>query len=290
MKSVALLGAGAMGSRMAKRLLKAGHKVVVYNRTRERAEALESEGAAWAGSPREAAERCEIVVSMVTDDVASRALWLEPADPDTGAVAGLRKGAIAIESSTVTPSWVRQLGDAVAERSAEFLDAPVVGSRPQADAGALIYLVGGAESAVAAAREVLAAMGATLHHVGPTGSGTLMKLAVNALFGCQVAALAEIVGMVRRAGMDPKNAIDLLGKMPITSPALQGIGAQMAARAFAPLFPVKLVEKDFRYVLEAAAQVEAATPVCAAVREVYAKARREGHGEENISGVVQVFE
>jgi 3-hydroxyisobutyrate dehydrogenase-like beta-hydroxyacid dehydrogenase len=275
---------------MAKRLLKAGHKVVVYNRTRERAQALEGEGAAWAGSPREAAERCDIVISMVTDDAASRALWLDPDDPKSGAVAGLRKGAIAIESSTVTPSWVRQLGEAVAGRGAELLDAPVVGSRPQAEAGALIYLVGGAEAPVAAAREILAALGGTLHHVGPAGSGTILKLAVNALFGCQVAALAEIVGMVRRAGLDPKSAIELLGKMPIASPALQGVGAQMAARAFAPLFPVNLVEKDFRYVLEAAAQVQAATPVCAAVREVYAQAQRQGHGEENISGVVQVFE
>jgi 3-hydroxyisobutyrate dehydrogenase-like beta-hydroxyacid dehydrogenase len=175
-------------------------------------------------------------------------------------------------------------------RGAEFLDAPVVGSRPQADAGALIYLVGGAEPKMAAVRELLTAMGATVHHVGPAGRGTLMKLAVNALFGCQVAALAEIVGMVRKAGMDPKDAIDLLGKMPIVSPALQGIGAQMAARAFAPLFPMDLVEKDFRYVLEAAAEVQAAAPVCTAVHGVYAQARREGHGEENISGVVQVFE
>lgn len=279
-----------MGSRMAKRLIKAGHEVVVYNRTRERAQALESEGAAWAGSPREAAERCDVVISMVTDDAASRALWLDPDDPKRGAVAGLRQGAIAIESSTVTPSWVRQLGEAVAGRGAELLDAPVVGSRPQADAGALIYLIGGAEATVAAVREILAVMGGTLHHVGPAGSGTIMKLAVNALFGCQVAALAEIVGMVRRAGLDPKSALDLLGKMPTTSPALQGVGAQMATRAFAPLFPVNLVEKDFRYVLEAAAQVQAATPVCAAVREIYAQAQRQGHGEDNISGVVQVFE
>src|SRR5215470_16372325 len=124
MSKVSVMGLGAMGFRMAQRLLKAGHEVVVYNRTKERASAIESEGAQLAASPREAAERSYIVISMVTDDNASRSLWL---DKETGAANGLRHGSIAIESSTLTPAWVSALADDVSRCNAKFLDAPVVG-------------------------------------------------------------------------------------------------------------------------------------------------------------------
>jgi 3-hydroxyisobutyrate dehydrogenase len=287
MTTVAVLGLGAMGLRMATNLLAAGHQVVVYNRTEERARALEAAGATRARTPRHAAERCEIVISMVTDEDAARALWL---DESAGAAGGLRPGAIAIESSTVTPAWANALAGAVAARDATFLDAPVVGSRPQAEAAALVFLVGGAAEALDRARGVLSAMGSAIHHVGPVGAGMIMKLAVNGLFGIQVAALAEILGMLEKSGIARAQAVEALGAMPVTSPALKGIAALMAARSFAPLFPIDLVDKDFRYILEAARRVGAATPASAAVREVYAQARRQGHGNYNIAGVVQVFD
>ncbi len=195
MSTVAVLGLGAMGRRMAKKLLEAGHDVVAYNRTGERARALEAEGATRAESPREAAARSDIVIGMVTDDDASRAVWL---DANTGAIGGLREGAVAIESSTLTSAWVRELADAVTARGAGFLDAPVVGSRPQAEAGQLIYCVGGAAETLNKARGGLSAMGAAIHHVGPVAAGIATKLAVNALFGIQVAALGEMLGMVRK--------------------------------------------------------------------------------------------
>lgn len=287
MSTVAVLGLGAMGVRMAKKLLETGHDVVVYNRTGERARALEAEGATRAESPREAAARSEFVISMVTDDDASRAVWL---DANTGAIGGLREGAVAIESSTLTPAWVRELADTAAARGAGFLDAPVVGSRPQAEAGQLIYCVGGAAETLAKAREALSAMGAAIHHIGPVGAGIAMKLAVNALFGIQVAALGEMLGMVGKSGIDVKQAVAVLGTLPTTSPALKAVAGQMTARSYAPLFPIHLVEKDFRYITEAAAQVNARVPTSAAVREVYARALREGYGDDNISGIAQLFD
>jgi 3-hydroxyisobutyrate dehydrogenase len=286
MKSVAVLGTGAMGSRMARRLLEAGYETVVYNRTAERARALAGDGAVVAATPREAAARADAVIAMVSDDAASRALWL---DDRHGAAAGLRRDALAIESSTLTPAWIRELGAALGARDVRFLDAPVVGSRPQADAGALIYLVGGAADHVAAARELLAAMGGAVHHVGPIGSAAVVKLAVNALFACQTAVLAEILGLVRRAGLDVRDTVKVLSTLPVTSPAMQGVGVQIADHSFAPLFPVSLVQKDLHYLLTLARSVDAAAPSCQTVHDLFAGANARGHGGDNISGIAQLF-
>lgn len=282
--AVAILGLGAMGSRMAKNVLRAGHEVIVYNRTSDRAEALEAEGAQVAATPREAAVRAEIVISMVTDDDASRTVWLG----EEGAACGLRESTVAIESSTLTPRWTREVAKRVSEQNADFLDAPVVGSRPQAEAGALIYLVGGAAETVERVRPVLEIMGNAVHHVGPVGQGMTMKLVVNAFFGIQVAAMGELLGLIRRSGTDEQGAVRVLGAMPVTSPALKGAVNLMAARDFAPLFPIDLVEKDFRYVVETARSVDAAMPVSEAVRERYAQAIKAGYGGDNIAAIAKL--
>lgn len=239
-----------------------------------------------AATPREAAAGADVVISMVTDDEASRGLWL---DADTGALGGLQAGALAIESSTLTPGWVRDLAGRMAEREASFLDAPVAGSRPQADAAELIYLVGGADDALERARPLLEAMGGTIHHVGPTGQGALMKLIVNAYFAIQAAAMGEVLGLARQNGLDDTRAADLLAGTPVTSPALRGIIGQMRARSFAPLFPIDLVEKDLRYAVEAAQHAGADAPVAEAARRQYARAQAEGYGGDNIAGVAQVY-
>jgi 3-hydroxyisobutyrate dehydrogenase-like beta-hydroxyacid dehydrogenase len=133
-------------------------------------------------------------------------------------------------------------------------------------------------------------MGGAIHHIGPVGSGMVLKLAVNGLFGVQVAALAELLAMVQKAGVDRDRAIEVVGAMSITSPAVKWVAGLMAARAFEPLFPIDLVEKDFGYIVAAAERAGAEVPTAAAVRAVYARARDAGHGADNISGVIQVFE
>src|SRR6185437_6871265 len=142
-KNIALLGLGAMGSRMAANLLKADHALTVWNRTPEAAAALVAQGAKQAPTPRQAAAGADFVFAMVRDDEASREIWLSP---HHGALEGLKEGAVAIESSTLTPGWIRELGLAVAARGSTLLEAPVVGSRPQAEAAQLIYFIGGDES------------------------------------------------------------------------------------------------------------------------------------------------
>src|SRR5690606_29156751 len=136
-------------------------------------------------------------------------------------------GSIAIESSTLTPAWVRELAQHIDQRGAAFLDAPVVGSRPQAEAGSLVYLVGGSHDVFERVQPVLAAMGGAFHHLGPIGAGTTMKLAVNAYLGIQVAALGEVLGFASKGGLAYERAAEVLTGLAVMSPALKGVGGQM---------------------------------------------------------------
>jgi len=276
-----------MGSRMVVRLLDAGHDVAVYNRHPERASPLVERGATSAPSPAAAARGADIVISVVRDDEASRTVWL---DAGTGALCGMKEGAIAVESSTLTPAWVKSLAEHMQRAHVRFVDAPVSGSRPQAEAGQLIYLVGGENEVVDAVRDVLLAMGGAVHHVGPLGAGAVMKLAVNALLGIQVAALAEILGMTRRFGIADAEAVEILGSTPVTSTAAKAAGALMVARKFEPMFPIELVEKDLRYVADTSRSLGTRTPTTSAARTVFEKAVEAGWGADNMVGVMKLFD
>ena len=156
MSEISVLGLGVMGSRMASNLLKAGHSVTVWNRTHDAATNLVATGAKRAATPKKAATGADFVIAMVRGNEASREVWLSS---DGGALAGMKKGALAIESSTLTPSWTRELGGEAAQRGVAFLEAPVVGSRPQAEAVKVVYFVGGDEADLKRAERVLKAMG-----------------------------------------------------------------------------------------------------------------------------------
>src|SRR5437667_7255433 len=172
---VAILGLGIMGSGMAKRLLSTGFPLAVYSRSREKATPIAASGAFVANSPREAAERADIVISMVSDDSASRAVWMG----EEGALAGARSGAVLIESSTLSLGWVKELAAAASQHDREFLDAPVTGTKPHAESGQLLFLIGGSAQAVEHARPVLSVLGRDIVHLGANGSGALMKLVNN---------------------------------------------------------------------------------------------------------------
>ena len=282
---IAILGLGAMGSRMASRLLVAGHELRVWNRSPGRAAQLVADGARGASTPAEAAEGAEIVISMVRDDEAARAVWL---DPEAGALGRLSSQAIVIESSTTTPNWARQLHAACDRIGASCVDAPVVGSRPQAETGQLIFLVGGKAEVAKQVEPVLLAMGSVVHHAGEIGAGSVIKLMVNALFGVQVATVAELIALASRAGLDPARAIEIVASTPTASPAAKGAAMSMLAKTFAPLFPIELVEKDFGYALQIAGSAEDA-PVTAATQKVFSRAIREGFGARNLTAVAELY-
>lgn len=283
---IAFLGLGAMGSRMAKRVLGAGHAVRVYNRSSEKSRALEAVGARRCASPREAAANAEVVISIVTDDAASRFVWL---DDDSGALAALGADAVAVESSTLTSRWVRELALHMDAADRAFLDAPVVGSRPQADAGQLTYVVGGDPTVVNRVRPVLELIGGAVHRVGTHGSGAIAKLVVNGLFGIQVAAVAELLAMAGRNGADPDRLVEILGSMPVTSPAVEGVMGAILSKRFDPLFPIDLVVKDFGYVVAEEEDPRATLPTSEAVRHLFERAAHAGLGGDNIHAVAKLF-
>jgi 3-hydroxyisobutyrate dehydrogenase len=283
--NVAFLGLGAMGSRMATNLVAAGFRVTVWNRDPSKTAPLVQRGASAADTPRDAARGADVVIAMVRDDGASRAVWL---DANNGALGTLGNGAIAIEASTLTIEWVRELASAVRGRGASLLDAPVAGSRPQAETAQLIFMAGGEASALERATPVLRAMSSAVHHAGESGAGAAVKLAVNALFGVQVAALGEIAGVMRANNVDLAKAFEILGSTPVASPAAKGAMASMHAGQFAAQFPVELVEKDFGYVERAGVGV-AAVPIARATRAVMQRAIDAGYGADNITSVVRLY-
>ena len=200
-----------MGSRMAARLIAAGHDVTVWNRT---ARLTPLPGAKVAGTPRAAAQGAEIVISMLRDDAASRKVWL---DKESLALSGMSAGALGVESSTITPVQAAALHAAAAARGVAFLDSPLAGSRPQAEAGQLVFMAGGAATDLTKAEPVLLAMGAAVHHAGGVGAGSLVKLMLNSLFGAQLAIIGELIGLARKGGIDPARAVEIIGATP--SPA-----------------------------------------------------------------------
>jgi 3-hydroxyisobutyrate dehydrogenase len=278
---VAFLGLGAMGSRMALRLRAAGVALRVWSRGGRAGELAD----VLAPSPRVAVVEADIVLSMVTDDEASRDVWIE-----ADALVGMRRGAIAVECSTLSPAWVATLAERAKTQGLSFVEAPVVGSRPQADAGSLIFLAGGEGAAVEAVRPTLLTMGSAVLHVGSPPAGAQTKLLANALFATQVAALGELLGVARHVGIDVDVLVKVLGELPVMSPSARGAASGIAAQAFAPMFPVRLAAKDLRYATALAARQGAlsAAPVLDLVTRRFEEAVARGLAEENLTAVAKL--
>lgn len=285
MTKIAILGLGAMGSRMAANLIKAGHDVTVWNRSPAAAEALVAAGAKQAATPKDAVADADFVMAMVRDNEASRHVWL---DAETGALARMSAGTVAIESSTLSADWIRELGAHMAERAISLLEAPVSGTTPQAEAAQLVYLIGGDAETLARTEPVLKAMGSSIQHIGPLGSGALTKLVTNTLLGIQVTVLGELIGMLKHSGADVARALDAVAATPVWSIVAGRITGSMLAGNFAPQFPIELIEKDFGYTLQAAGS-DADAPTIAAARGVFRTAIERGLGKENMTSVVKLF-
>ncbi|MEN0064454.1 MAG: NAD(P)-dependent oxidoreductase [Myxococcota bacterium] len=268
------LGLGAMGIRMARRAVEAGHTVTVSNRTRR-----DVEGASFVATPREAVREAEVVISMLTDIEASRTVWQ---DPQTGAFAGMRPGTVAIESSTLTPAATVALQDMAHAAQVRFLEAPVVGTRPHADQGILTVLVGGDGAVLEDVRSVLESFGKVVP-VGPVGQAAALKLAINSMFAGQVVLLSEGLALLERHDVSMDRGLGLLETTPVFAPVLTGIAALLRAKDEAPRFPVALVEKDLGY-----AARQADLPLLEAVRRRYAAAVERSFGDRNIQAVARL--
>lgn len=282
MTRIAFLGLGAMGTRMAASLLAGGFDLTAWNRDPAKTREIAEKGAKMGASPRAAAMGADIVIAMLRDDEASARVWLDPQD---GALLAMRPGAIAIESSTLSLRATRNLATAARNYGVAFLDAPVVGSRPQAEARQLIHLVGGEAEILSRAQPALKTIGGSIHHAGPTSAGMALKLAINALFAVQVAASAEILAALERQGVSPARASDIIGATPVASPSAKSAMASMIASAYAPLFPVGLAAKDLGYALDAAQDNATSMRIIQAAQAMFNAAVAQGLGEEHLTAV-----
>ena len=283
-QGVAILGLGIMGGGMASRLLSAGFPVAVYNRNPDKALPFSNAGAFVAGSPREVASRAEIVISMVADDVASKGVWLG----ENGALAGAARGSVLIESSTLTVGWIKEISAAAAQRGFEFLDAPVTGTKPHAASGELLFLVGGPASALATAQPVLSVLGRETVHLGPTGSGSLMKLVNNFMCGVQVASFAEAVSLIQAGGLDRTKAESILTNGAPGSGIVKRASASAAANDFTPNFPLRLMAKDLGYAISEASSRGLPLQTASSALVVFKQAIAQGYGDEDFSAAVKV--
>ena len=280
---VALLGLGTMGAGMASNLLKAGHTLSVYNRTAAKAKSFAEKGATVTDTPAAAAHGADLVIAMLADDAASREAWTG-AD---GALSAVKPGAILVESSTVSPAWIAELSTLAAQHGTELLDAPVTGSRAQAEAGQLTFLVGGSESALDTATPVLQSMSKEIVFLGPLGSGAKLKLINNFLCGVQIASLAEGLAWIERSGLDRDKALTVLKSGAPGSPLLSAISQRMVSRDYTVNFLLRLMSKDLLYAAQEAQACDVDLTTATVDRNLFETAAAEGHADEDMSSVIE---
>lgn len=268
---------------MAARLLGAGFPLTVFNRNPAKADALVAAGARRAPSSRDAARDAEVIISMVADDVASRAIWLG----ENGALAGAARDVVLIEASTLTVDWVKELASLAERQGCQLLDAPVTGTRGPAAAGQLNFFVGGDAATLERVRPVFAPMAKSVTHLGPTGSGAMIKLINNFVCGVQVAALAEALVMIERSGLNRAQALSVLTEGAPGSPLVKTLSARMTAPDYAPNFPLKLMTKDLGYALQTGSQLSLELMTAAAALERFHRSIAAGHADQDMAAVIE---
>jgi 3-hydroxyisobutyrate dehydrogenase-like beta-hydroxyacid dehydrogenase len=282
---IGFIGLGAMGSRIAGRLLDAGHPVYATNRTAAKAQPLIERGLAWLSSAREVAASTDVVLSMVTDDAALEAITAGP----RGLLAGLEAGHVYVDMSTVSPQASRRLAERVSALGAHMLDAPVSGSVPQAESGALAIMVGGEREAFAAVEPLLRELGRTVTHVGPNGQGLVLKLAINISLAVQTLAFSEGLLLAERAGVDPDVAAEVMSTSSIGSPMLKARTPLLLDLPDHAWFDVELMQKDIRLARRAAAELETPLPSATVADQVLTEARHLGYGHRDLAALHEVL-
>jgi 3-hydroxyisobutyrate dehydrogenase-like beta-hydroxyacid dehydrogenase len=285
MAAVGFVGLGVMGGRIARRLLRAGHTVTGYNRTRAKAEWLLAEGMRPADSPRAAVEASDITFSMVTGTAALRAVT----DGPDGVLAGLGPGKVYVDMSTVSPSASRELAGKVAERGAAMLDAPVSGSVVTLEEGRLSIMVGGDREVVDRVLPVLRDIGPTVTHVGPGGLAVLMKIATNLSLAVQMVAFSEGVLLAEKAGIPRETAVEVLLHSVIASPMVRYRGPFVLKQPEEAWFDVDMMQKDLLLALEAGRELDVALPTTAVSNQLLTAARAMGLQERDFATVFTVL-
>jgi 3-hydroxyisobutyrate dehydrogenase-like beta-hydroxyacid dehydrogenase len=285
MAHIGFIGLGTMGSRAARRLLLAGYTVIGYNRTRARAQPLLDAGLQWEAPPRAVAEAADVTFSMVTDNAALQEVF---AGLD-GILAGLRRGKVYVDMSTVSPALSRELAARVAEKGAQMLDVPVSGSPLTLEQGQATLLVGGDQATFQQVRPLLMSIGAKVDYIGGNGQGLVMKLAINLNLPIQLQGFGEGLLLAERAGVPREKAVEILLDTVIASPGLKIRGPFALQLPEHALFDVNLMQKDMVLAEELGREVNAPLPTAAVVNELLTAARGLGLAEQDFAALFQVL-
>jgi 3-hydroxyisobutyrate dehydrogenase-like beta-hydroxyacid dehydrogenase len=277
---IAFLGMGIMGSRMAANLRAAGFDVVVWNRTRAKAEAV---GEPVAGTPRTAAEGAGVVITMVVDASEVEAVLFG----DDGAAAGMAPGTLVVDMSTIAPAAVARIAARLAESDIGFVDAPVTGSKPRAEDGTLTIMAGGDEAAFERARPLFEAMGELVVHAGPSGHGAMVKLLNNAVAATNAAAIAEAFDVGEAYGLDMEALLQVMSAGSAGSVMLGLKARPMLDRSYEPLFKLAHMLKDVRHALAEAKSLGEQFDLAADAEALYAAADGMGLGDQDFAAVAE---
>jgi 3-hydroxyisobutyrate dehydrogenase-like beta-hydroxyacid dehydrogenase len=284
MTTIGFVGLGAMGSRIAGRLLDAGNKVYGTDLTRSHAQPLIDRGLVWRDSPREVAGGAEVVFSMVTDDAAVRAIT----SGLDGILAGLERGKVYVDMSTISPKTSREVAEQVRSVGAEMLDAPVSGSIPQVETGTLAIMVGGERDAFAAVEPLLRELGQTVTHVGANGQGLLLKLAINISLAVQTLAFSEGLVLAERGGIDPRLAAEVMSTSSIGSPMLKARVPLLLDLPEQAWFDITMMHKDIRLALGTAEELGMPLPSAAIADQMLTRADELGYGHRDLAALHEV--
>jgi 2-hydroxy-3-oxopropionate reductase len=286
-EKVGFIGLGIMGGPMAKNLMEAGHELVLYNRTREKAEDLAKEGNAdVAKSPREVAEGSDIIVTMLPDSPQVR----EILTGEDGVLEGLKGGALVVDMSTISPVVTEELAEMVKEKGASMLDAPVSGGDVGAIEGTLSIMVGGKEEDFERARPLFDVMGKTVTHVGPVGAGQVVKAANQIVVALTIEAVSEALVLGSRGGVSPEKILDVLGGGLAGNKVMEVKREKFLSHRFDPGFRSELHHKDLGIALAAGREYGVALPVTAIVDQMLLSMRQKGWGGEDHSALLRIIE
>jgi len=285
--TVGFVGLGIMGSRQAANLAKAGYELTVFNRTRERAEAWVAEhGGQMAGSPREVAERSDVVITMVVDGAQVEEMILG----EDGALAGAREGTLFVDMSTIAPATARSLAERLSAEGHAFVDAPVTGSSPKAEAGTLTIMVGGAHEDVERARPLFEVMGEKIVHAGEAGQGQAVKVLSQGVTAVNCATLAQAITVGRRIGLDLEALLQVMSGGSSDSTMRELKGQAMVDHEIPVLFKLEHMLKDVQLCLEESRGAGAAFPFAALAGELYSAGVGRGLGQQDFAAVLEVVE
>jgi 2-hydroxy-3-oxopropionate reductase len=274
MEKIGFIGLGIMGVPMAKNLIAAGHSLVVYDIADEAVRKLVSAGAESGASPADVASKSgEIVITMLPNSPQVSEVVLG----ENGIVHGCREGQIVVDMSSIAPLVSRSLGEALAERGVEMLDAPVSGGQEKAEKGTLAIMVGGREKAFERVKEILSKMGASVSLVGELGAGQITKLVNQMIVGVNIAVIAEGMSLAKKSGVEPRRVFEAIRKGLAGSQCLEDKAPRMFNGYYDPGFRIALHIKDYWNVLETSRSVGSAAPLSAQVAEMMIALAGDGH-------------